>query len=65
MKRILIIVPELVAPPGLLGQALIEQGVRYDTVSPVGRFASQSPMNYPGLPEVLAVMPASSSWAGR
>jgi len=51
MKRILIIVPELVAPPGLLGQALIEQGVRYDAVFPVGRFASQSPMDYPGLPD--------------
>jgi GMP synthase-like glutamine amidotransferase len=50
MKRILIIVPELVAPPGILGQALIENGVRYDAVFPVTRFASQSPIDYPGLP---------------
>lgn len=51
MKRILIIVPELVAPPGILGQALIENGARYDAVFPVARFASQSPINYPGLPD--------------
>ncbi|MBI2255571.1 MAG: type 1 glutamine amidotransferase [Proteobacteria bacterium] len=50
MKRILIIVPELVAPPGILGQALIAQGVRYDAVFPVAKFASQAPMQYPGLP---------------
>lgn len=50
MKRILIIVPELVAPPGILGQALIENGVRYDAVFPVSRFASHAPMDYPGLP---------------
>jgi GMP synthase-like glutamine amidotransferase len=50
MKRILIIVPELVAPPGILGQALIEQGVRYDAVFPVAKFASHAPMQYPGLP---------------
>ena len=51
MKRILIIVPELVAPPGILGQALIAQGVRYDAVFPVARFATYSPMDYPGLPQ--------------
>lgn len=50
MKRILIIVPELVAPPGILGQALIANGVRYDAVFPVTRFASHAPMDYPGLP---------------
>ncbi|WP_374653685.1 type 1 glutamine amidotransferase [Dongia sp.] len=51
MKRILIIVPELVAPPGILGQALIAQGVHYDAVFPVARFASYAPMDYPGLPQ--------------
>lgn len=50
MKRILIVVPELVDPPGLLGQALIEEGARYDSVLPVSRFASHAPMQYPGLP---------------
>ncbi|WP_374378845.1 type 1 glutamine amidotransferase [Dongia sp.] len=54
MKRILIIVPELVAPPGILGQALVAQGVHYDTVFPVARFASYAPMDYPGLPQVPA-----------
>lgn len=51
MKRILIIVPELVAPPGILGQALIAQGAHYDAVFPVARFASYAPMDYPGLPQ--------------
>jgi GMP synthase (glutamine-hydrolysing) len=50
MKRILVIVPELVAPPGILGQALIAHGFHYDTVFPVARFASYAPMDYPGLP---------------
>jgi GMP synthase-like glutamine amidotransferase len=50
MKRILIIVPELVAPPGLVGQAVIESGFAYDAVFPESRFASHAPLDYPGLP---------------
>lgn len=51
MRRILIIVPELVAPPGILGQAVIQSGFAYDAVFPASRFASQSPLDYPGLPK--------------
>lgn len=50
MKRILIIVPELVAPPGIVGEALIEAGVQYDAVFPESRFATWSPLDYPGMP---------------
>ncbi len=49
-RRILIIVPELVAPPGILGEALIEAGTLYDAVFPESRFATRSPLDYPGMP---------------
>jgi GMP synthase-like glutamine amidotransferase len=49
-KKYLIIVPELAAPPALIGEALLEQGHTYDAIYPMDRFASHSPLSYPGLP---------------
>jgi GMP synthase (glutamine-hydrolysing) len=49
-RKFLIIVPELAGPPALIGEALLEQGASYDAVYPMERFASQSPLSYPGLP---------------
>jgi GMP synthase-like glutamine amidotransferase len=49
-RKYLIIVPELAAPPALIGEALLEQGASYDAVYPMDRFASHSPLSYPGLP---------------
>jgi len=49
-KKFLCIVPELAAPPALIGEALLEQGHVYDAVYPMDRFASHSPLSYPGLP---------------
>lgn len=49
-KRFLVIVPENAAPPALIGEALLEQGHAYDAVYPMDRFASHSPLSYPGLP---------------
>jgi len=49
-NKFLIIVPESSAPPGLIGEALLENGFGYDAVYPMDRFASQSPLSYPGLP---------------
>jgi GMP synthase-like glutamine amidotransferase len=49
-QKFLIIVPELAGPPALIGEALLEQGHSYDAVYPMDRFASQSPLSYPGLP---------------
>lgn len=49
-KKFLVIVPENAAPPALIGEALLEQGHAYDAVYPMDRFASHSPLSYPGLP---------------
>jgi GMP synthase (glutamine-hydrolysing) len=49
-NKYLIIVPELAAPPALIGEALLESGHAYDAVYPMDRFASHSPLSYPGLP---------------
>jgi len=49
-KKFLVIVPENAAPPALIGEALLEQGHVYDAVYPMDRFASHSPLSYPGLP---------------
>jgi GMP synthase (glutamine-hydrolysing) len=49
-KKFLVIVPENAAPPALIGEALLELGHHYDAVYPIDRFASQSPLSYPGLP---------------
>ncbi len=66
MKRILIIVPELVAPPGLLGQALIENGST--AMTPSFQWHG-SPANHRSITQVCqtvrVAMPASSSWADR
>jgi GMP synthase (glutamine-hydrolysing) len=50
MRKFLIVVPELVAPPGLVGEAIIASGAGYDAILPVARHATASPFNYPGLP---------------
>jgi GMP synthase-like glutamine amidotransferase len=50
MSRFLIVVPEVTAPPALIGEALLEAGHSYDAVYPIDRFASRSPLSYPGLP---------------
>src|SRR5215470_17877991 len=49
-RKYLIIVPELAAPPALIGEALLEQGDTYDAIYPMDRFASHAPLSYPGLP---------------
>jgi len=49
-RKFLVIIPENSAPPALIGEALLEQGDSYDAVYPMDRFASQSPLSYPGLP---------------
>src|SRR3954468_24826391 len=49
-RKFLIIVPEFAAPPALIGEALFEQGDTYDAIYPMDRFASHSPLSYPGLP---------------
>jgi GMP synthase-like glutamine amidotransferase len=50
MPHFLIIVPETDAPPALIGEALAEAGHSYDSIYPTDRFASHSPLSYPGLP---------------
>jgi GMP synthase-like glutamine amidotransferase len=50
MRKYLMIVPEATAPAGLVGETLIAEGARYDTLLPVERYASQAPFGYPGLP---------------
>jgi GMP synthase-like glutamine amidotransferase len=50
MPHFLIIVPEIDAPPALIGEALVEAGHSYDAIYPTERFASHSPLSYPGLP---------------
>lgn len=49
-KKFLAIIPENSAPPALIGEALLEAGHAYDAVHPIDRFASHSPLSYPGLP---------------
>lgn len=50
MRRYLIIVPDAAAPAGLVGETLIAEGARYDTLLPVERYASHAPFSYPGVP---------------
>ena len=49
-QKFLCIIPENSAPPALIGEALLENGDSYDAVYPMDRFASHSPLSYPGLP---------------
>jgi GMP synthase (glutamine-hydrolysing) len=49
-KKFLAIIPENSAPPALIGEALLEAGHSYDAVYPMDRFASHSPLSFPGLP---------------
>jgi GMP synthase (glutamine-hydrolysing) len=49
-RKFLCIIPENAAPPALIGEALVEQGHAYDAIYPMDRFASHSPLSYPGLP---------------
>jgi GMP synthase-like glutamine amidotransferase len=49
-RKFLIVVPEVVAPPALIGAALVDSGHCYDVVYPTERFASHAPTAYPGLP---------------
>jgi GMP synthase-like glutamine amidotransferase len=49
-KKFLAIIPENSAPPALIGEALLESGHSYDAIYPMDRFASHSPLSYPGLP---------------
>jgi GMP synthase-like glutamine amidotransferase len=49
-KKFLAIIPENSAPPALIGEALLENGHSYDAIYPMDRFASHSPLSYPGLP---------------
>jgi GMP synthase (glutamine-hydrolysing) len=49
-RKFLCIVPENSAPPAIIGEALLENGDAYDAVYPMDRFASHSPLSYPGLP---------------
>ena len=49
-NKYLIVVPETAAPPALIGEALLEAGHHYDAIYPTDRFASHSPLSYPGLP---------------
>lgn len=48
--RFLMVVPEAIAPPGLLGEAIVAKGCFYDTLMPVARHASHAPFDYPGIP---------------
>jgi GMP synthase-like glutamine amidotransferase len=49
-RKFLIIVPEVAAPPALIGEALLEAGHAYDAIYPADHFASHAPLRYPGLP---------------
>jgi GMP synthase-like glutamine amidotransferase len=49
-RKFLAIIPENSAPPALIGEALLENGDSYDAIYPMDRFASHSPLSYPGLP---------------
>ena len=48
--RYLMLVPEIVAPPGLLGEAIVAAGGYYDTLIPGAQHASHAPFDYPGIP---------------
>src|ERR1700741_516824 len=50
MRNFLMIVPEVTAPAGLVGETMIGEGAGYDTILPVERHASRSPFDYPGIP---------------
>jgi GMP synthase-like glutamine amidotransferase len=49
-RKVLVIIPENSAPPALIGEALLENGDSYDAIYPMDRFASHSPLSYPGFP---------------
>jgi len=53
MRKYLMIVPEATAPAGLIGETLIAEGARYDTLMPAERHASHAPFGYPGLPSAV------------
>jgi GMP synthase (glutamine-hydrolysing) len=48
--RFLAIIPEVLSPIGLIGQAIISGGAAYDAIFPVARHATANPFNYPGIP---------------
>lgn len=50
MRNYLMIVPEVTAPAGLVGETIIGEGASYDTLLPVERHASRTPFDYPGIP---------------
>lgn len=50
MRKFLIIVPEVAAPAGILGETLVNNGAFYDAVLPVERHATHSPFDYTGVP---------------
>ena len=50
MRKFLIIVPEILSPPGLVGQQIIASGGAYDAIFPGVRHATRTPFDYPGIP---------------
>jgi GMP synthase-like glutamine amidotransferase len=50
MPNFLMIVPEVTAPAGLVGETLAAEGASYDAILPLERFASRAPYDYPGIP---------------
>jgi GMP synthase (glutamine-hydrolysing) len=48
--RVLVAVCDPVAPSGLIGETILDEGGFYDTIVPGERFASWAPLDYPGLP---------------
>jgi GMP synthase-like glutamine amidotransferase len=51
VRKFLIVIPEVAAPAGLIGEALVELGHGYDAIYPGEFFASHAPFAYPGLPQ--------------
>lgn len=49
-SRFLAIVPEVLSPIGLIGQAIVSSGACYDAVFPVAQHATWAPFDYPGIP---------------
>ena len=49
--HILMVVCDPVAPSGLIGETILDQGGFYDTVVPALGFSSHAPLSYPGLPD--------------
>ncbi len=50
MRKFLVIAPDVMAPAGIVGATILEQGAFYDTVLPLDRYASFAPHDYPGIP---------------